>query len=165
MEIKESLYKIFERVREALEKIFEPENITKMFLRIAEVFFIIAAFGIIGYTFYNLPTDLSQGFEPFVESVVGNTFLLVALMEIYEGVADLEKGKARSALDVMDAATSFLLREVIETVYEHTSDFELLLTYGALVLAIAGARLLISYSNIISSRKKVDVDEEERVRR
>ena len=152
------------KIREVLEKLFEAETMSRMFLKLAEVFFIIAALGIIAYTFYELPSVIAQGFEPFVETVVGNTFLLVALMEIYEGVADLEKGRARSAIDVMDAATSFLLREVIETVYEHVTDFEILLTYGALVLAIAGSRLLITQSNVMSSKKKSD-EEGEKVRR
>ena len=152
------------KIREVLEKLFEPETMTKFFLKLAEIFFIIAALGIIIFTFYDLPGVIEQGFEPFVETVVGNTFLLVALMEIYEGVADLEKGRARSAIDVMDAATAFLLREVIETVYEHVSNFEILLTYGALVLAIAGSRLLIMQSNVLSSKKKSD-EEGEKVRR
>ena len=159
--------KIKEKIKEkVINQIFEPENFIRNMLRAAEIFFVIAAFGIVIYTIYELPSVIIQGFEPFIEIVVGNTFLLVALLEIYEGVADLEKGKGRSALDVMDAATSFLLREVIETVYEKDGGVELLLTYGALVLAIAGARLLIAHGNLVlSSKKKSGDDDDERTKR
>lgn len=152
--------------REKLPKLFEPEQFKTMMLRIAEIFFIVAAFFIIFYIiligptlitnekFSLLPVDVISGIESYIETLVGDTFLLIALMEIYEGVVDLEKGRVRTVIDIMDAALSFVLREIIETIYEEKFTFDLLVAYAILIISIGTIRELIARGALLPIKKK-----------
>jgi len=158
--------KQYSEAKKKFNDAFEPEKFKRLMLKVAEIFFVVAAFFIIIYSMLASPTAITQGsinilppniisgIETFIEEFVGNTFLLIALMEIYEGVVDLEKGRTRTVVDVLDATLSFTLREVIETIYEKDYSVELLLAYATLVVAIGGMRHLISHGISAPTKKE-----------
>ncbi|MBB5253570.1 phosphate-starvation-inducible PsiE family protein [Sulfurisphaera ohwakuensis] len=122
----------------------KEEKIVSNIVKVIEGIVLIAITVMIAYTIYELLTTISQGFIVEVIGLVGNAFLLVVLLEIFQSIADFGKGRGRSVVYVMDATVSFLLREIIIEIFNGTPQATILLTYAGLIITIAISRFLIS---------------------
>jgi len=77
--------------------------------------------------------------------LVGNAFLVVVLLELFQSIVDFGKGRGRSVVYVMDATMSFVLREVIIELINGVRSMSDLLYLASIILLIAFSRFLISF--------------------
>jgi len=129
---------------EFIKKELKEEKIVSTTIKVIEAILFISIVAIIIYTIYELIVTISQGFIVEVVGLVGNAFLLIVLLEIFQSIVDFGKGRGRSVIYVMDATISFLLREIIIEIFTGTSNYQTLLTYAGIILAIAVGRFLIT---------------------
>jgi len=129
---------------EFIRKELKEEKIVSTTIKVIEAILFISIVAIIIYTIYELIVTISQGFIVEVVGLVGNAFLLIVLLEIFQSIVDFGKGRGRSVIYVMDATISFLLREIIIEIFTGTSNYQTLLTYAGIILAIAVGRFLIT---------------------
>ena len=135
---------------EFIKKELKEEKIVSATIKVIEAILFVSIVSIIIYTIYELIVTISQGFIVEVVGLVGNAFLLIVLLEIFQSIVDFGKGRGRSVVYVMDATISFLLREIIIEIFNGNVDYQLLLTYAGIILAIAVGRFLIT------SEKKIE---------
>ena len=129
---------------EFIKKELKEEKIVSATIKVIEAILFVSIVSIIIYTIYELIVTISQGFIVEVVGLVGNAFLLIVLLEIFQSIVDFGKGRGRSVIYVMDATISFLLREIIIEIFTGTSNYQTLLTYAGVILAIAVGRFLIT---------------------
>ncbi|BFH72343.1 hypothetical protein SJAV_02870 [Sulfurisphaera javensis] len=142
------------KISDILKKLTKEEVVVHYVTRIIEIIILVAIATIIVYTVYDLIVSIFQGFITEVIGLVGNAFLLVVLLEIYQSIVDFGKGKGRSVIYVMDATISFILREIIIEIFNGSYTYQDLLTYAGLVIVIALGRFLISYRRIYIKRRR-----------
>lgn len=141
------------KFREVIKKELKEERIISNTIKVIEAIIFISIIAIIIYTIVQLVLTLSQGFLVEVIGLVGNAFLLIVLLEIFQSIVDFGKGRGRSVVYVMDATISFMLREIIIGIFNKAVDYLTLLTYGGLILAIAIGRFLITSERKRGSRE------------
>jgi len=129
---------------EFIKKELKEEKIVSITIKVIQAILFISIIAIIIYTIYELIVTISQGFIVEVVGLVGNAFLLIVLLEIFQSIVDFGKGRGRSVIYVMDATISFLLREIIIEIFTGTSNYQTLLTYAGIILAITVGRFLIT---------------------
>ena len=129
---------------EFIKKELKEEKIISNTIKVIEAILIVSIASVIVYTVYELIVTISEGFLVEVIGLVGNAFLLIVLLEIFQSIVDFGRGRGRSVIYVMDATISFLLREIIIEIFNGEPSYQLLLTYAGIILAIAVGRFLVS---------------------
>ncbi|QGR19071.1 phosphate-starvation-inducible PsiE family protein [Stygiolobus azoricus] len=89
------------------------EKIVQYVTKVIEVILLIAIGIVIVYTIVDIFLLIPSGLLGEIFGLVGNAFLVVVLLELFQSIVDFGKGRGRSVVYVMDATMSFVLREVI----------------------------------------------------
>jgi len=139
---------------EFIKKELKEEKIISNTVKVIEAILLVSIAAVIVYTVYELIVTISQGFLVELIDLVGNAFLLIVLLEIFQSIVDFGRGRGRSVIYVMDATISFLLREIVIRIFNGDINYQLLLTYAGIILAIAVGRFLVSTERK-SQRKKI----------
>lgn len=142
------------KLKDLLNRLMREELIIHYVTRVIEVIVLVAISAVIVFTVYDLIISISQGFIVEVIGLVGNAFLLIVLLEIFQSIADFGRGRGRSVIYVMDATLSFLLREIIIEIFNGNYTYQDLLTYAGLIIVIAIGRFLVSFSGRERKRRE-----------
>jgi uncharacterized membrane protein (DUF373 family) len=121
------------------------EKIVQYIVKIIEVILLVAIGIVIVYTVIDIFLLIPSGLLSEIFGLVGNAFLVVVLLELFQSIVDFGKGRGRSVVYVMDATMSFVLREVIIELINGVSSMSDLLYLASIVLLIAFSRFLISF--------------------
>lgn len=129
------------------------EKIVQYIAKIIEVILLVAIGIVIVYTVIDIFLLIPSGLLSEIFGLVGNAFLVVVLLELFQSIVDFGKGRGRSVVYVMDATMSFVLREVIIELINGVSSMSDLLYLASIVLLIAFSRFLISFRLTKKGRK------------
>lgn len=120
------------------------EKIVQYVTKVIEVILLIAIGIVIVYTIVDIFLLIPSGLLGEIFGLVGNAFLVVVLLELFQSIVDFGKGRGRSVVYVMDATMSFVLREVIIELINGVNSLSDLLYLASIILLIAFSRFLIS---------------------
>lgn len=120
------------------------EKIVQYVIKVIEVILLIAIGIVIVYTIVDIFLLIPSGLLGEIFGLVGNAFLVVVLLELFQSIVDFGKGRGRSVVYVMDATMSFVLREVIIELINGVNSLSNLLYLASIILLIAFSRFLIS---------------------
>ncbi|MFP3232733.1 MAG: phosphate-starvation-inducible PsiE family protein [Sulfolobaceae archaeon] len=121
------------------------EKIVQYIAKIIEVILLVAIGIVIVYTVIDIFLLVPSGLLSEIFGLVGNAFLVVVLLELFQSIVDFGKGRGRSVVYVMDATMSFVLREVIIELINGVNSMSDLLYLASIILLIAFSRFLISF--------------------
>ena len=121
------------------------EKIIQYVVKVVEAILLIAIGIVIVYTVVDVITLVPSGLLNEIFGLVGNAFLIIVLLELFQSIVDFGKGKGRSVVYVMDATMSFVLREIIIEIINGLTSVSDLIYFSVIILVIAVSRFLISF--------------------
>ncbi|BCU70995.1 phosphate-starvation-inducible PsiE family protein [Stygiolobus caldivivus] len=121
------------------------EKIVMYVAKIVEIILLLAIAIVIAYTVVDIFLLIPTGLLSEIFGLVGNAFLVVVLLELFQSIVDFGRGRGRSVIYVMDATMSFVLREIIIDLINGINSITDLVYLSSITLIIAVSRFLISF--------------------
>ncbi len=111
---------------------------------VIEVLLII---GIIAYLFYTMVSMYGNigNLSMFAETAILNSLVTIAIIEVYLGVGNYLKGASHSMDYIIDAAISFVVREIIIEIFGKTYTAYTLVAFGVLVLILVISKRILAF--------------------
>jgi len=122
-----------------------PKNIVVDIVSvIVEILVIIGLIAVVISTANAIISAISVSMLEVAEDSLENALLLVVFIEIYLSMVDFFDNKGNSTMYIVDAALSFVVREVIIQIIKHGIDPYPIVALSILIGALALSRFIVS---------------------
>lgn len=112
---------------------------------IIRIILLLGIFSQMALSTYQIITDLIKlSLIDLISSTIVGSLLILVLLELYIAVNSYLIGKERSIVNVIDAAISFIVREIILELFSTNSNITNLLTLAGIVGILTFSRFLAS---------------------
>ncbi len=98
-----------------------------------------------------IPANTENLIYPLIDIIVEDSLLTVVIFEIYESIIDFFNGKDRTISDIINAAISFVAREIILIIFTvhiyNNVDTYHIIALSILIVALALTHYILSLGN------------------